>query len=345
MIDRITFTDSERQRYLRLFGAHSLAFSTLQPSLSYIDIPECGYVAYREVGRLLPTRLVLGDPVCARRTLADVLDTTIARLGSPVFISVSRQVATLLSTRGYYANQFGIETRLDLRNWNLTGPKKQKLRAALNAARRAAVCIGETHVQDGNDTSHAIVSREGLDRKTPGGREMEFLTAPIATMNHPDVRTFVATNGAGVMAVAHFTPTYRNGRVTGYMADIIRTRDLAPKNIGYAMKVVAARQFRDEGREGLELGLSPGLRIEDDDDHNSRLTTLLLTTVFQYANRFYSFKGIARSKRYFRGQETHVYLCSRHALPLLAIIRLFQACNIRPLRDAVRTLVPNAQAS
>jgi hypothetical protein len=54
------FTPVERFEYLRQFGSHPMAYSTLQPGMEYFDLPGIGYIAY---ATCRGSRLVLSDPL------------------------------------------------------------------------------------------------------------------------------------------------------------------------------------------------------------------------------------------------------------------------------------------
>jgi phosphatidylglycerol lysyltransferase len=298
--------------------------------MQYIDEPNVGYVAFKSVGAIRSTGFILGDPLCSKENLSIILDRIQDQIRDPIFIQVSKATAAALGRRGFYVNQLGIETTLNLADWDLRGAKKQNLRTPLNRMKRQGICIQEV---DRTALYQAVVQRiseEWLQKKPGGMREICFLAAPLESMNHNGVRTFVAERFGEVLAIAYFTPTFDSGRVTGYYSDVVRTSAAAPPKLAYVVKTVAALQFKDEGLETLSLGLSPAFCVEDKEDLNSPFTTVLATGVFQYSNSLYSFKGIAKSKRYFGGQETHVYLCTRHRYPVWQLYRLFKACNISP---------------
>ena len=65
------FTPEERFEYLKQFGSHCMAYSTLQPGMEYFDLPAVGYLAYMTHGR---TRFVLGEPICAEADSPRLMD-------------------------------------------------------------------------------------------------------------------------------------------------------------------------------------------------------------------------------------------------------------------------------
>ena len=298
--------------------------------MQYIDVPDVGYVAFKNVGAIRPSSFILGDALCSKENLSVILDRIQDQLRDPIFLQVSKSTATALVRRGFYANQMGVETNLNLHSWDLCGSKKQNLRTPLNRMKRQGICIKEVDKTALNQAVVQRISNEWLRNKHGGMREICLLSAPLATMNNDGVRTFLAEHCGEVVAIAYFTPTFEGGRLTGYYSDIIRTTAAAPPKLAYVVKTVAALQFKAEGFETMSLGLSPAFRIEDKEDTNSAFITMLGTVLFQYSNSLYSFKGLAKSKRYFDGQETHAYLCTRHRYPVWQLYRLLTACGISP---------------
>ena len=264
--DVLSTSEATRWHYLEQFGRHAIAFSTLQSGMQYIDVPNVGYVAFKNVGTIGSTSFILGDPLCSKENLSIILDHIQDQLRDPIFIQVSKATAAALVRRGFYVNQLGIETTLNLAAWDLRGSKKQNLRTPLNRMKRQGVCIKEVDRTALNQAVVQRVSDEWLQTKMGGTREICFLSAPLATLNHDGVRTFVAEHSGDVLAIAYFTPTFESGRVTGYYSDIVRTAAAAPPKLAYVVKTVAALQFKAEGFETLSLGLSPAFCIEDKED-------------------------------------------------------------------------------
>ena len=322
--------------YLTRNGRGCLAYSTLQDGLDYFIVDGQGYIASKTVGRIRPTTFVLGDPICDDSQLRHLLDEFLRIYADPFFAQISRQTAGELVERGFFANQCGIETWIDLRGWSLAGDDKQLLRTALNKVRKQAIEISEFSFEQANQNELSLVSEEWLVSKTKPDGETTFLARPAVYADEPNVRRFWARDGERVLGFVVFNPLFEEQKVYGYLADISRVRKSAPKGLLYAIQCMAMDWFKAEGLTALSLGLSPLFQIEDADGINSLLTTFLLTALFRFGQQFYSFRGIAENKREFRGEGRHVYIATRHKYPVVQLYRCFRVCNISPLRQIFR---------
>lgn len=104
------FDLEERVHYLKQYGSHCMAYSTLQPGMQYFDMPGVGYLAFMICGG---TRFVLGDPICAERDKEKLIENALKEYSKTSFYQISKATAELLHQRfGYYMNVFGTETNI-----------------------------------------------------------------------------------------------------------------------------------------------------------------------------------------------------------------------------------------
>ncbi|MEP0001378.1 DUF2156 domain-containing protein, partial [Marinobacter sp.] len=145
-LDEGAFTFAERINYLKKYGTHSQSFSTLQPEMQYFDVPGVGYLAYM---RKWGGTFVLSDPVTAPEHFELILEQFHQRFPSACYIQVSKPVVDYLYRRfGLFGTQFGSESRINLKNWSLSGKKKQILRTALNQAEKNGITVKERFSDD-----------------------------------------------------------------------------------------------------------------------------------------------------------------------------------------------------
>ena len=320
--------------YIRRYGRTPTALATLQEGMRYVEVAQVGFVAYKTVGRLRPTHFVLGDPICNPPDTEQLIDATLRRLRNVVFVQVHRRIAALLQRRGYYRNELGTEISLELDTWNTSGRQRDPIRRAINRAARRGVVIKEVESRSFRQRDDVRqIAREWLQRKSSRASELAFLVMPARCIPTGETRTFAAWVGTTLVAVAHFTPLYAAGRIEGYQSEMIHTSNGAPSGLAHAIRANAAGIFRQEGLKTLHLGLAPGLNVLDLHGGNSPMLTVMFNALFQLGNAMYGFKGLARSKRWYGGNDVPVYYCTRRRLPLLELYRLIRACHIAPLRE------------
>jgi lysylphosphatidylglycerol synthetase-like protein (DUF2156 family) len=101
--------------------------------------------------------------------------------------------------------------------------------------------------------------------------------------------------------------------------------------IGHAIKRHAAITFQREGKQTLNLGLSPVDGIEDKDFEHDWAIRRGLAYCFRSSlfNRFvYSLQGHAQHKRQFGGTMEQTYIAFNKRPGVLRLIKLLRACNI-----------------
>jgi len=102
------FSIEERINLIKRFGNSCMAYSTLQPGISYYDLPGAGYLAFTKQGR---TRFVLGNPICDREKMVDLIRGALREHPQTSFYQISRDVAEILHKEfGFNMNLFGTET-------------------------------------------------------------------------------------------------------------------------------------------------------------------------------------------------------------------------------------------
>ena len=161
------FSFEERMSYLKEYGSHCMSFSALQPGIQYFDMPGKGYIAYEQKwGR----RGVLSDPVCHEKDQETLLGEFLRKGPPPGFAQVSEPVAKLLFEKfGFYATQFGIESIIDLQNWDLKGKKKQILRTSINQAAKRGISVHESY----DETRYHQLSGEWRKTRKVKNRETD----------------------------------------------------------------------------------------------------------------------------------------------------------------------------
>jgi lysylphosphatidylglycerol synthetase-like protein (DUF2156 family) len=327
-----------RAALLRQHGCCSSAYSaTHQPGLDHFG-DERGFIAFDQVGR---TAFVLADPIAPPGYWPELVQAFVAAHRDVCFVQGSRPLATVLASMGFWINEFGVESRLDLSTYDLSGRKKRTLRRAANRADEQGVVIRECSIRELGADIVAEVSRDWLRSRPMKHSSVRFLTRPIVLDDEPDVRKFFAFDAAGrLLAFNFFDPYYDDGQVVAYVdAFRRRVRDGDPL-LNYAILCRAIQTFQGEGKRWLSLGLSPIAQIEDKDFRKNWLVRRTFRFIYTNTlfNRFiYSFQGLELNKREFDGIAEQTYFAFNTLPALPRLIKLLRACGVLGLSFRARS--------
>lgn len=321
-IDAGAFTHSERVSFLKKHGAHSQSFSTLQPGMSYFDEPGIGYIAYmRKWGSIF----VLSDPVADPEQFEVILEKFHQHFPNACYIQVSKPVVDFLYRRfGLYGTQFGSESRINLKNWSLSGKKKQILRTALNQAEKNNITVKERF----SDDHTREISDAWIRTRKCKSQEIRFLIRPMEMEYRENERHFYAYQDGKAVGFIYFDPIYRNNEIVSYVPNISRANADFRQGIFYTLMAHAMRVFKEEGVPFLDLGLVP-LSLHPETEHQeSRLLKRIMHGVYEKGNFLYNFKGLEFTKSRFRGDVFKTYCCHRRALPALEFFFMFKLTRL-----------------
>ncbi len=317
-----TFTFSERIEYLKKYGRHSMAYSALQPEMSYFDMEDVGYIAYRKKWGSV---VCLGDPVCAKDDCEKLISAFFVKYSNPIFVQVTAFIADIVNKNmGFYATQFGKETIIDLNTWTPSGKKKQVIRTAINHAKKEGVFVKESY----GDKAYRELSDSWLKTRKCKGREIIFLIRPMEMDYTEGTRRFYAYKGDEMIGFIFFDPIYENGQIVGYVPNISRASAKFPQGIFYMLMVQAFEKFKEEGIPFIFLGLSPLALDYPPKAFESKVLRWMLEFTAKHLNFLYNFKGIDFTKSRFRGVEEPTYVLHKHAMPAKNFVSMFRICNV-----------------
>jgi lysylphosphatidylglycerol synthetase-like protein (DUF2156 family) len=321
--------EEARLRALRQYGNFALAYSaTFQPGLSHFGSAE-GFLAYKQVGS---TAFVLSDPITPDGCCEDLIRNFLGYRSDVCFWQASRPVAETLEKLGFYVNEMGTETRIELDRYSFEGPGKRNFRSAMNRAIRCRYTIAECSISSLDREELQTVSERWRQTRGVKNREMTFLTRPAILDDEVDVRKFFAFDGSGrLQAFAFFDPIYVTGKVVGYLCSAKRRLPEADALVGYALLYQAIRAFQEEGKATLSLGLSPLCCVEDRELSSNRLMSLAFRTLYhsRLFNEFiYPLKGFAKHKGAFCGSAEQTYCALKRGRALSQLVKMPRACNV-----------------
>lgn len=320
--------------FLRQHGREALAYATLQAGLEYF-IDEYGYIAYTTVHHPVfarrPKRIAFSDPLCAPQDRSRIIRNFLAADSRAAFACVSESCAEVLRELKFKVNCIGYESELPIQSYNTQGNWKELdlIKRARNEARRQGIVIREEKIETVNRDDLTAVSSRWMGNKKVNDREIWIYARRPVFEAEEDVRKFVAYDREGrVAGFAFYDPMYREGRVRGYSANVLRCDESRFGRLATALHMEAIDRFRPEGMEVLNLNLAPFVKLESgrfNDDFGARLFFKLSA---RYGNDIYNFQGLAFHKSKYRGQERSLYFASNRFWPANDIYLAFLSADI-----------------
>jgi lysylphosphatidylglycerol synthetase-like protein (DUF2156 family) len=309
--------------FLQQHGREGIAYATLQEGMEYF-IGETGYIAYTRVRHPLfarrAKRIAFSDPICAPEDLPALLRSFLARDGRAAFCIISEQCAEVLRPMGFKVNCIGYEPLLPIQTYNSEGNWKELdlIKRARNEARREGITIQEKDGASLNLQQQELraLSSRWIRSKKINDREI-WLYARRPVFDHEEgVRKFVAYDKEGrVAGFVFYDPMFREGRVFGYSANIVRCNEQRFGRLATAVHMVAVEKFKAEGIELLDLLLAPFAKLECGHFNDDLCAKLFFKLSSRFGNHIYNFRGLSFHKSKYRGQERPLYYASNSYLP------------------------------
>ena len=326
--------ESGMSRRLRMdlfsrFGDFSMAYSTaVQPKLTYFGDQD-GYLAYRQRWGM---DFVLGDAVASAQQTPNLVDNFIGTHKRLSFCQIRRPLAEILSQRGFYINEMGVDTTLRLSDYNFDGKHKEWLRYAANWTAKRDFKILEAGFDQITPDQVEEVSETWRITRTVKRKEVRFLNRPIVLHDEQNVRKFfLLSPERKLLAFVFLDPIFRDGNVIGYVTSFKRRHPEAPLYAEHAIMKRIIETLKQEGVEQLNLGLSPLAGIQDKDFRCNPMTSGLFRRMFdsKWLNRYcYNVVGHAEYKSRFRGEEEKVYFASQSRFNTPRLLALIGLCGI-----------------
>lgn len=299
--------------YVRRFGSHSLAYSTLQSDLAHFFIPQLGFIAYRTWEKYT---VVLSNPVCDPKRRMLLLEQFLGKHQKPVFLHVSTGTASDLSQLGFRCNVMGVESWLDLQRFDPTWGSHNALRESARRFHRIKADIFECRFSDlaerGLDRAEiAAISERWLGERP--GEEMRFLLRPLRLEDEPDTRVFFMRADNRLVGFTLYDPIYQDNTIIGYCPNISRWDDRKiPTGRSAAVNLHAAEVFSSEGKRTLALGLLPfaGDLISPFPDSRLLRISFLLSP---HAITKFDFQSLSAHKLQYKGDPTHVFYATQRS--------------------------------
>ncbi|MHA6493647.1 phosphatidylglycerol lysyltransferase domain-containing protein [Pseudomonas borbori] len=318
-------------RLLTRHGSSAMAYSSLQPGAAHFLDEQLGYLAYIPIRHPLYAprgmNVVIGDPIAAPADVERLLDAYLAetRAALTVFLDIGSTFADVLSARGYPVNEFGVNSMIDLRGFDLAlrGKQYSHLRRWRNKAHAEGIEVHEGRLGELGREELGELNREWLARK--GGHDLAGLTRPLVLEDEDDVRYFWARQQGRLLALAVFDPMYRDGRITGYLHNASRALKDAPNGTNDAIVLHAIGQFQAEGKDILSLGLSPlALKNGERYPHNP-VVAWAFDFIYRRCPFIYPCQGNVFHKEKYCGRQEASFIAGIPALNLYHLLGILKA--------------------
>jgi len=320
--------------FLKRYGKAALAYATLQEGMEYFINPT-GYLAFTSVTHPVfarkGRRIVLSDPLCAEEDLPRLVRAFLEFAPRAVFGVVSEQCAGMLRGLGFKANCIGFEPELPIQTYNTQGNWKELdlIKRARNEAKREGIVIREEAIEKVSRSQLDEVSGKWIAHKKVNDREIWVYARRPVFSPEEDVRKFVAYDREGrVGGFAFYDPMYRDGRVFGYAANISRCDEQRFGRLGTAVHMVAAEQFKREGKVVINLMLAPFVKLDEGKYNDDWATKLFFKISERFGNDIYNFKGLSFHKAKYRGVEKSLYFASNSPMPSNDVYLAFLSSDI-----------------
>jgi lysylphosphatidylglycerol synthetase-like protein (DUF2156 family) len=328
--------DERAYEYFKQFGNFTMAYTVLSDQgkvLKHFEFPDKGLIGYADNENLW---LMIGDPLCSKDDLQKVISSFLEkskRSGKTVVgVQVGLETGKVFADHGYHATHMGVETILDVQNFNLKGKSKTKVRRWINTSRNAGVYVKEDKFVNGNADGASRVAKDWLNSKL-NKRELDLMTRKSIFGDERDARTFFAYLEGEIIGYVTFDPMCEGNKISGYYADICRF-NLKPNGLFDIIFNNAREKFKEEGMQKLSLGIAPLAGMNNDSGLGNPFLGLVLASNYHLGNKMYSFKGLEFHKNaYFDGiqsEQRPTFYLSKGIFPIVNVIKTFSQIGIVP---------------
>jgi len=319
---------------IRAYGSDPIAYSTLQPGLSYFET-SFGYVAFQ---RAIGFDLTLGPPICAASDRAEMVERFLRSRKRPLFFYVRREIAELVASLGgrrFRTSGMGVDKVMALD----AAPEEPhpRVRGALKKAARGGFNMVEVHPSKLGAEERARIDAitQSYLRRSSVPVEMRFINRPVAFDDDGFARMFVLRQGAeaNVFGYAVLDPYFDSGRVQGYLLNLIRFEPTRLWGVYYAAVATLSSRLRAEGIGELSLGFCPlvGVDVEG-------CSPVLSRQVLWMERKLSNIDYLARlreMKEAFPGQTPQRYFVTPSPWVVTTVLALLRATRV-PFMGIVR---------
>lgn len=277
-------------------GQNPLSYLALEDDKLYFFSKNVeGLCAYTVVYNVM---VICGDIICAKEDAFIMLSELMAFARenhySLFFMNVTEHFKSLYESAQFGLTKSGEEASFDLSLYNLSGGSGAKMRAAINHATKHGIVVKEINPLSSND-EHYVRQMKAISKEWLGQKNSPELIFTLGTNNFNtpmDRRYFCACDSEDVVWGYIVYNPYLNGK--GYMAEVTRRRQQAPRGVMEKINFEAFMQMKSEGVLETTLGLSPLYNVAS--EGKGSLDEKLFTYIYENMNHYYDFMSLHRAK-------------------------------------------------
>jgi phosphatidylglycerol lysyltransferase len=315
---------------------------TLNNKLEHFNIPGIdGYLAYRS---LYGTSIVVGDPICSRADLYELLVEfkkycRLRHQSISIFMAKKNNM-DIYDKAGFGKLYIGSEAVIDLVTFSLSGNKMQNVRRGINHAKRKNIKIYEFYEFKRNTGMSAQeiykanleVTRDWLMGKdTP---ELSFFMSKLDVSPPSHTKYFMAVSERGTEAFAVCIPIFAT---RSYYIDLIRRRADAPNGTTELLITEILERLKNNSISSVFIGFVPLSNIKAGNGVNSPIHNKLMSWMYDDVfNYLYPAKSSYFYKNKFRPRWEELYLYYYPSLSMKMIYAIFKSFLPQGLRGVIR---------
>lgn len=320
----------EKRKPLLEFNLEKFVLKYGQNPLSYLTLEEdkeifygqnvrgvCGYKIVRNVF------VVCGDIICKEENFdeffEEILEFTKNQHLDLLIFNGTEKFKKNYERYNLKSLKYGEDAVFSLEEYELSGKKAAKVRAAINHANKNGVEVKEYKILEKRDKriESAFIDISENWIKNKGGVLMEFSVGTLNLNNPIKRRYFYSEQNGEIIGFVVFNP-YDNKK--GYIADITRRREGATQ--GAIEKIIydGFNILKEEGAIYGNMGLCPLYNLEDD----GSIEIKILKQFYEKFPNFYDFKSLYKSKNKYgpnSWQNRYVYY-NKDANPIKILIAM-----------------------
>jgi dienelactone hydrolase len=288
------------------------------------------------------TLVVWRDPIGPRSDAFVALETLrayAARVGKHVVaLAVGGEARKLAERAGYSSIWLGGEQFFELAHLSTRGRRGEKLRLAVNHARRSGLATREVRPDRDPAARAAVAGVERAWRNARPERDMRSFLRTDPMENAHLRRYFVAERDGRCEAFLVCAPVGPDGH---YLQDLVRHPD-APRGACELVSLAALDTFRDEGRAFATMGIVPFL--DETGARGPEAVPGAAGACIRHFDRTFRFSGLSRFRAKFpasRVEPIHAVAWPRVLLPRTAwdVIRVLSLTMSGLARAALAALL------
>ncbi len=325
--------------YFKQYGEYPLSYSIAFEE-DFKRFKYKGILAYWSSENL---NLIIGDPLADKGDYGLILDRFLEfsydNKKRVIAVQIHRDFAKEFSQRGFYINEMGVETDIFIKKFSIKGKHRTKFRRWINTAKNSGIIVKENRFSDISEHDLNLINEEWIKTRQ-NKEELNILVRKAKFIDEPLTKSYFAYLNDELIGFVVYDPMYKNNRLIGYYADIIRYKKSSPNGTIDLINFTAMNDFK-ENAEILSLGLSPLAEIEYLKNSNY-LTYWIFKFIHRYGERLYSFKGLDFHKKAYysesQAKREKVYYASKNLLDIGNLIEGFQEINILPRGNKIKAI-------